>query len=882
MPCLGRPPSVFPVPFLPSSSPPHPPHGRSSDLLRFRRSILRGSPGLLLPLGLCIGLALSPASGSALGVEASAAPAHGPLAAWDAAGLQLSADSVNRIREQAVTLAREGAWDPALALLRPLRGAYPEDVLLRGDLAAVLAWSGRHEEAVREARGLPFEALDPVIAEAIARAARETGQPALAVELHAGVLVREGPRRESEIGLALALLEDGQIGAALERVPILRALPDPSPDLHMAEGHVLGAAGRWVEAAAAYRRAGMLDPREGDPRELEVVALREAGAEGLAHGRAMEAQAAGLPVPTELWHTLVAGRVALLVAWAPAAAEVPGQAAARARVTRALVEGEAGLRLIEEEGAEPLTFAERRLRLDRLVALRALEAMDLVLEEAEALEARGVELPPYALRVVGDAALAEHRYEEAVRRYRDTLAGWPDEPRAILGLFWSLVGLGAFDEADAILSEVLEEAPLRRTADGLPEPLPNLDRWEAELARHLGWALAGDLPRALEGLRDLHHAAPLHLEIRQELASVLHWRGWHGDALALYQRILALDPEHVPARAGLVSVHLARHERAEALRRLEELEALAPGTPASLRARRALHVDGRWALNTRVESGRSTGGEFGTRDRVLQSRLVSPPLGLHLRARVGLDRMDARYPEGVGAHERASVGFESRFRPLHIALDLHADRTDGWAPGVAGEMILRPGDRWRLGLSGDSRSPGVPLRATLEDITGWEAGLDLSRRSHEGRRVQANLSFLALSDGNERRSVYLAVEQQVARTPFHRLALLPELYGTRNTRESAPYFNPSELLSGTVALLWDWTLHRDRDRAYSQRATVTGGMVRQADQSDLGVLWLHLEHRWDRSDTFALLYGLNLGYPVYDGVRERRIGGHLGLIWRLP
>lgn len=792
------------------------------------------------------------------------------------------------VRERAVALAREGALSEALALLRPLRLANPEHVGVHGDLAAVLAWAGQYAEAVEVGRSLPFEELDPAVAEAVARAAREVADPTLAVTIHAGVLHREGPRKESEIGLALALVESGEIEGALERIPALRGYPRPSSDLWLAQGHVFGAAERWVEAAAAYRRAGDLDPEALEPRVLELVALREAGAEVLAHARAMEVAAAGLALPVELQQALLAGHVARLVEWAPAPGEARGWAPARARVHRALREGEAALHTLEVEaegiaGTEPdLSFAERRLRLDRLVALRAAEDMVQVLEEARALEAQGLALPPYAQRVVADAALAERHYGEAVRRYRDTLDGWPGEPRATLGLFWSLVGQGAFGEADALLEAYLEGEPRQREAEGIPEAFPNPDRWPAEFARHLGWALAGDLPRAQNGLQALHRAAPLNLEIRQELAAVLHWRGWNAPALALHQRTVALDPEHVPARAGMVAVHLARHERREALERLDELEHLAPGTPAALRARRQIHVDGRWELQSRAEMGWSTGGEFGTRDRSLRSHLVSPPMAHHLRARAGMAWADARYREGTGVHDRVFAGVEARFQPLHLEVDLLADRTDGWAPGVRAAGILRPGDHWALGISADSRTHGVPLRATLEAITGWEAALDLSRRSHEGRRAQARLAYLSMSDGNERESLYLAWEEQVLRTPFHRLALLPELYGARNSREGAPYFNPSQILSATGALLWDWTLHRDRDRAYSQRATVTGGVVRQEGFPDMGVLWFHLEHRWDPSDAFALHYGLNAGFPVYDGVRERRIGGHLGVIWRLP
>jgi hypothetical protein len=139
-----------------------------------------------------------------------------------------------------------------------------------------------------------------------------------------------------------------------------------------------------------------------------------------------------------------------------------------------------------------------------------------------------------------------------------------------------------------------------------------------------------------------------------------------------------------------------------------------------------------------------------------------------------------------------------------------------------------------------------------------------------------------MTDGNVRQSLYLGLEQQVARWPRHRLALLGEGYGARNSLEGAAYFNPSETWSATGALLWDWTLFRVRTRSYAQRMSVTGGAVGQEGYPTRGVTFATVEHRWELSDRLELVYGAHAGLPVYDGVRERRGSGHLGLTWRLP
>lgn len=782
-------------------------------------------------------------------------------------------------RERAVRLARDGNVEAALEILYRLHLEHPGDQGLRGDLAAVLAWAGRDAEAVIEGRQLPFATLDPLIAESVARAARNTGDPELAIELYAGVLDRTGERAQSEIGLAMALLEANRLDDALARLPRLRALTGSPVDAHLAAGHILAAAGRWVEAATAYRRAPVTERAWEDALVSELAALREVGADVLARERAESARGA---VPLELRHDLLAGHVARLVEWAPAATEERDHAAAVAPSDRAMDAGIAALREVATGPAGEQRFPELRLRFDRLVALRERERMLDVLAEARELEAQGVELPPYVLRVVADAALDAGDHDEAVRRYRATLDGWPGQPEATLGLFWALVEQGDFREADRVLGVFLGDQPERRSAPGLRESLPNPDRLPAVLARHLGWGMAGDLPRAEAGLSDLHARAPMNVDIRQELASVLHWRGWHGPAWELYDRILALDPDHVPARIGLVSAAVATDERPTARALADTLMFLAPESANALRAVRQVRVDGAWEASARLGGGRSSGGEFGTRDRTLRTRLVAPPVIDRIRAYVGTERMDANYVEGQGAHDRASAGLEFRSRPMRLRVEGNVDREGGGSPGLSAEVMLRPGDRWSASLGGDSRSLEVPLRATLQGVRGWGARAGIGYRAHEARRWGGEYARLEMTDGNVRNSLYLALEQQVFRTPFHRWALLAEGYGARSSREDAPYFNPSEIRSASGSLLWDWTLHRFRDRGYSQRATVTVGALSQADEPTMGVVSAHLEHRWEVFDRLEFTYGLNWGIPVYDGIRERRTWGHAGFAWKIP
>jgi biofilm PGA synthesis protein PgaA len=788
----------------------------------------------------------------------------------------LAQETLRAQRDTAVRQAREGEHAGAIRTLERLLTLTPSDVGLRGDLAAVLHWAGRDAESLAMGAELPPGELEPIVVESVARAARNEGRPALAVALYQGVVDREPGRLDSQVGLALAHLEAGGLSEALARLPELARRFPESADARMAEGHVLGAHARWIDAALAYRRASALRPGWEEALLAELLALREAGADGLARDRAASMRGS---LPPRLLDDLLAGQVARLVEWAPAVPLERGPGPAGAVVDRAVAASADALSRVERGREGDARFPELRLRFDRLVALREREEMATILAEAHALEAEGVTLPPYALRVTADAALALGELDEAERRYRSTLAGWPGQLEATLGLFWTLVEQWEFAAADQLLEAFLEAQPTRRTAEGLREPLPNPDRLPALLARHLGWALAGDLARAQRGLEALHAAAPLNLDLRQELASVYNWRGWPRRADALYLRIVALDPEHVPARIGRIAAALATDERPTAVALADSLARLAPRAETVRRAQRQVEVDAAWQLHARYGQGWSSGGEFGTDDRTMVTEITSAPLAHRVRLHAGTRRADADYPEGRGAHDRMWAGVSLRSRPVRLRLEANADRLGADAPGVAGELGLRGGDHWSFRLGGASRSEVLPIRATLEGIRGWDAQAGIEWRAHEGRRVSLEGGWLEMTDGNERVSAYLALEQQFARTPRHRLAFLAEGYGARNSRTDAPYFNPAETASATGTLLWDWTFFRRHERSYAQRVALGGGAVAQDGLPTLGVATLTVEHAWSLSDRLTLFYGGHAGLPVYDGIRERRASGHLGFTW---
>lgn len=778
-------------------------------------------------------------------------------------------------RDRAVLLAREGNYDEALPILRRLHADAPDNLALLVDLVATLSWAGKDREALELGIDLPFEDLEFFVAETLGRSARNLGRPELAATLYAGVLDRDAGRIESHIGTVLSTLEQGDISRAEAHLRRAEKFFSGHPELLLAAGHVLRAAGRPLEAALTVRQAADAGADPAEARRLEVFSLADGGAVFLAAERMQEAR--------EIFHGGERGRILALrgsrsVQWSAASPPSPHPDVRYDAVDRALALVDSAL-----AGVDPADgFPHRQLRFDRILALRMRARFDEVLEEVATLDAEGVEIPPYVDQAAADAHLHRRKPQQAEVRYRAALHGMPGHPESTIGLFYALLQQERYVEAREIINALVQEQPDRRTAEGLKNELPNPDRLAAEIAKRLGLAFRGELRAAQREFEELSALAPLNLDIRQEFAWIYLWRGWPRRALTEQARILALDPHHVGARIGRASSLLALGDRPVARATLDTLIVLAPENQHVQRTAEIFRVDGLWELTMEGSRGRSTGGYLGTRDDILATRLTAPPIGDRLRLFARWRRSSATYPYLVGKHDRVAAGAWYQTRGLRLTGEASADREDLGRVGAGGRIDLNPDDHWSLSLRGSSHADELPLQADPALIDGWMVGASLGRRASERQRWSVDAAYLEMSDGNTRWSGYSALEQELLQRPMGRISGLLELYGARNSRQDAPYFNPSRTFSGSATAQWRWTMWRSYESSLTQRIRTTGGLLLQDGYGEHVIYSAEYAHEWTLSRRFSLDYGVHWGRPVYDGQRERRTAVHGMLAWRFP
>ncbi|MFT7775362.1 tetratricopeptide repeat protein [Roseateles sp.] len=296
---------------------------------------------------------------------------------------------------KALSVAQQMLGEDALPALRRAMELLPGDAELAANLGALLAARGRWAEA----RAAYEQALR--LRPRLAGAHNNLGNALLALRQPAEALAAFDAALACQPGLAAALGNRGRALLAL---------------------------GRHDEAAQAFGLA--VDSRPGDAglRVHAATALAAAGRAAEAVTRLREAVALA-PDRPEPWFTL--GNLLQDTGDAAGAAEAWEQVLA---LDAGHVEAACNLSLLRPERGETVLGAA-------LVAGAAGERRAAVLAN------------------LGGLRLQEGRFGDAVTAYRQALADAPDSSRALSNLAQALKRQGALDEADAVLSRLIELDP---------------------------------------------------------------------------------------------------------------------------------------------------------------------------------------------------------------------------------------------------------------------------------------------------------------------------------------------------------------------------------------------------------------------------------------
>lgn len=660
--------------------------------------------------------------------------------------------------------------------------------------------------------------------------------------------------------LALVVTDAGRPQEALR---LLGPANGASVEQLLAQGYALRKAGDLFGALRVYGTAARRAPGN---RE----ALRETAAVLTEIGSPHAAERVGGPTPA-----IQAAEAAAMVRWGEDVK--PRDPALRFQGTdRAIA------RLDQLLQTETDPDIRRRLRDDRIIALRDRFRMEEVVREVEALPDRAA-LPAYIEQAYADALLYLHRPKEALAHYEAVLKREPRNVEARYGQFYAAVENEDFKTGYAAIDVLMKEEPVWRVYSGDPTRYPNQERTTAAVTGAKGRLYAGEVSEAWERISPLADAAPANASVRLTAAQVAASRGWKRRAAEEAQIGASLAPEDRSSKLALLDSLIAAYRYQEADNLLAELIALYPEDLAVRHAARILDAEHRWLLETEVRFGLSSGGGINQTGNELMStaRLYSPPIADNWRI-FGLGGYGFANPiEGFVSRGLFGGGVELRLPELKATAFAHESLGTYSRPGGGATLDWYLTDQISLGAAVEFFSIDTPLRALYYGITSDEYAIRAAYRWHEERKLELVASYQPFTDGNQRFSAGLSFQQRLVTVPHFWLTGLAELSVSTNSLSNVPYYSPAADLTATVGLLAEHVLWRDYDRSLVQALKVSGGLY---SERGYGENWLGValyEHRWRFDPYTEFHYGVQVSRRTYDGAEWQELAFLIGLRQRI-
>ncbi len=707
----------------------------------------------------------------------------------------------------------------------------------------------------------PLSATGDLLAQT--RAARDAGRLADAeAKARAGMAASADP--VWPLTLSLILSDQKRASEALAILDGPFAQPLPAGEKRMAEGFAHSRAGDDWQALRAYGEALRVLPGNAEAKVAMAGILDRLRAPYAA------AALAGAPPFRE------ADMAAALTRWG-AEVRAPEIAQRFAGTDRALAAQDALLaRLQNDPVSDPALI--RRVRIDRIVALRDRVRMAEVVAEAESLQP----LPLFATHAYADALLYLHRPGEALANYDAVLAAEPDNIQAGYGRFFALVETEDFQAAYAQIDAMAASRPRFVAYAGGQASNPDREYLFATTLAAESRLWGNEVAAGFARLQPIADGAPASPTVRFAMAGAYGARGWPRRADAETQIAASLDPEGLTGQVALAERHLARNRWKPAAAEADRLLALAPENLRVQRLKQEAEAQRGWLLEGSFAPAFNEGGGTNTQGEgyTFGARLSAPIIGSGVRLFGLMDSARAHPIEGEVTRNRVGGGV----RWQGPDLDATAYATHSWGslpqPSLGFTLDWAVDDRLSLSGGGEWHSLETPIRALLAGISGDSLSARANWRRDERFAASLGVAYLGLSDGNDRLSIGGSLVQLLHSRPHFDLTGRVDLYTSRNSQPGGPYFAPESDLSAAAGLRAQHVAWRRYERVFVQALSVDFGVYDQKGYSADWIGVLRYEHRWRRDPKTELSYGVTFDRRVYDGVAEKGLSFVVGLTQR--
>lgn len=803
------------------------------------------------------------------------------------------------MRQQAVKLASQQQFEPALATLKQLHEQSPDDANMTADLIVVLRKAGRNADIVQLSRQEKLQTklqnLPAYAYKSWLDALRDRRQFQYAFDIAQQINRQTDPLPNHIAPLdpwyyATLAAEAGQTAVVQQLMPSLQQ-GQLNADQYAQLAYIQQLSGLSQQAVMSSQQALALNPQQRLALEQQFVALKNLNRIDAAYALAL--QHPDIFSASTVWPLKADWLSQNLQAALKQkdALEAQGQyQQARQHIDQNILALRQALDQLDKSSEQyPPLFN------DYLYALRVNERFAELIQQYQQLSvSEQFQLQPYAKQAVADAYLARKQPQKAHEIYQYLLDNvlQPDA-ELLIADYYALLEQEQYPQASERLVTLDQQFPV--VTDSNADVNAHNMRVRVEQMLALDAAYRNRLDIAAPKLQQLVVQNPGNINLANDYATILNWRGLPQASDQVVQQ--AYEKAAYSVALDLTTTSNARDLQHDVdwKNALDKASQKAPNNSGVLKAQQEWQDRQRVTVQSDLNIGRSKADEQilnsvnGSRDREWHTRINSPWLdGLMIgHWRMFADHQD-RWADLEPTHQRDQrLGLGTEWQQDrksawilinqqlgHQADQAQSDRQTGVSAGW-GHWL---NDHWRYRLGYDYNSAQIPLRALEAGLNanGYQAGVDW--RQHESRSASFNYQALDISDGNLRQSLSGAFNQRLFANEKHITTGGLEAFYETNSQSGGSYFNPDHNLSYGINLQHDWMTWRgDEQQSFNQHFELGTGMNQQAGFSGKSYVNALYQHEWQLSRTWQVNYGVGWGSQVYDGNREHRTYGVLGL-----
>lgn len=769
--------------------------------------------------------------------------------------------NIDQLREQAVRLAREGQTTESIDKLNSYLETHPGNVPLISDLIVVYVWSGEHQKAVNLFRSYPLAAYPEYVLISIISSYRSHGQSEEALRLLADLPEKSTDNLAVQIKKIQLLVDTQRYEEAKVELQKSLAVSPQDQNLLKVAGYLYTATEKWIVALANYQKILAIAPTDTEALRGRTDALVHLGAPYAASQYPLDSD---IEEETNRKVTYLQGKAALLLRWSSHGSKDS---------TESLAYAQKGYNLLQEALALIGDKAEHQ-HLKRSILYDLVVAHTNLREPTESyniftqLSENEDPVPSYVTRAAAEALLALHRPDEALELLTLLPQDGPKDYQTDLTHFYALIESEQFPQAYDLIDTRLQSTPKFKSFTDSSVQYRNDERLDLETISSQARLYGDQLNEAWVRISALKNQAPANSWLNHVAGESALARNWPRKAYTLFQTAYKLNPDNTNALAGMAQSDIRLHRYEDADHIYTTLQEDSPLERSTIRLEKDLRFAKLPNLWADLELSYAEGPEQSGDGVKATSELISAPINHHLHL-----SMQARYAWSElleGEESRTTYGGGLEYIGDEISLLSLFQYNESTLDEVGG--LLRgnwnPDDHWSLSLQGERFSDATPLRALYYGIREDRLLGSGTYRWHESRSIYFSIGAGWFTDDNDRIESSISFTERVVDIPRFDIDLSLDLYGSSNTRDDAPYFNPESDFSTKGRVTAEHIIYRAYEKSLAQKLSGSLGLYSQENYSPGPTASIGYNIRYNYYPWIETDLGTEIGQNRYDGEDE--------------